>query len=298
MKNIINFYYNISINELNEKEDSFYFNINNNNYFFKPFYGNISLINDIYKFNTYISSYINVDKIILNKENNPLTNINNTFYILTLVKEKTSISLPQISNLSNLNIPNTNTLERNNWEILWGNMIDYYEAQINENEKKFPLIRETFDYFIGMAENAISYIVNTKNEVSPNEYDNKVLSHNNLYNSLYDPLNIILDHKARDLAEYIKLSFFLNNYNSKKIIQELNTYFYYNSFSLYGIRILVSRIIYPSFYFKLYDEILSGKKKEKELNRIVNKIPEYENYLHDILLYLRNFYNIPLIEWL
>ena len=80
--------------------------------------------------------------------------------------------------------------------------------QIGQNEKKYPLIRESFDYFVGMGENAISYLVNTKKEVKPNFYDKKVLSHNNLYNSLFDPLNIILDHKARDLAEYIKLSFF------------------------------------------------------------------------------------------
>ena len=76
-----------------------------------------------------------------------------------------------------------------------------------------------------MGENAISYLVNTKKEVKPNFYDKKVLSHNNLYNSLFDPLNIILDHKARDLAEYIKLSFFNNNQN---IFKELDEYFYYN----------------------------------------------------------------------
>ena len=174
-------------------------------------------------------------------------------------------------------------------------MIDYYESQIGQNEKKYPLIRESFDYFIGLGENAISYLVNTKKEIQKEINDNKVLSHNNLYNSLYDPLNIIIDHKSRDIAEYIKISFFNNN---KNIFKELDEYFFYNRYSLYGIRVLYARIIYPSFYFKLYDEIFREKKEEKELNEIINRINEYEIYLKDIYLYLNKYYNIPNIEWL
>ena len=216
-------------------------------------------------------------------------------YVLILLNGNNNINLSIISNLASIDIPSFKSLERNNWEVLWGNLIDYYEMQIGQNEKKYPLIRESFDYFVGMGENAISYLVNTKKEVKPNFYDKKVLSHNNLYNSLFDPLNIILDHKARDLAEYIKLSFFNNNQN---IFKELDEYFYYNHYSLYGMRILFARIMYPSFYFKLYDEILSKKKEEKQLNFIIKRIDEYELYLSNIYFYLRKYYDIPMIEWL
>ena len=41
--------------------------------------------------------------------------------------------------LSNINIT---SLERNKWELLWESKIDYYELQVRENEKKYPLIRE------------------------------------------------------------------------------------------------------------------------------------------------------------
>jgi len=194
--------------------------------------------------------------------------------------------------LSNINIT---SLERNKWELLWESKIDYYELQVRENEKKYPLIRESFDYFIGMAENAISYLVNTKLELKPTITDQKVISHNNIVLSLTDPSNIILDHKARDVAEYIKFSFWSNN---KNIFKELNEYFYYNYYSLYGIRILFSRILYPSFYFILYDEIISNKKEEKELNKIISRINDYEVYLYNIYLYLRKHYDIPTIEWL
>ena len=174
-------------------------------------------------------------------------------------------------------------------------MIDYYETQIGENSKKYPLIRESFDYFIGLAENAISYLTYTKKETPKTIYDNKVLSHNNLYHSLDDPLNIIIDHKSRDLAEYIKLSFFDNN---KNIFQELDNYFYYHKYSDYGIRVLFSRILYPSFYFKAYNDIIQGIAKEKELNNIINNIDKYEIYIYNIYIYLKKYSNLPPIEWL
>lgn len=296
MKNILEFYYNLSLEEeILNRNGNYYFVINNNSFVFRPFYGNNNSIDDIYKLNNYLSNFSYIDKIILNKFNSPITKVKDILYVLILLKGNNNINLSIISNLASIDIPSFKSLERNNWEVLWGNLIDYYEMQIGQNEKKYPLIRESFDYFVGMGENAISYLVNTKKEVKPNFYDKKVLSHNNLYNSLFDPLNIILDHKARDLAEYIKLSFFNNNQN---IFKELDEYFYYNHYSFYGMRILFARIIYPSFYFKLYDEILSKKKEEKELNSIIKRIDEYELYLSNIYFYLRKYYDIPMIEWL
>lgn len=296
MKNILEFYYNLSLEEeILNRNGNYYFVVNNNSFVFRPFYGNNNSIDDIYKLNNYLSNFSYIDKIILNKFNSPITKVKDNLYVLILLKGNNNINLSIISNLASIDIPSFKSLERNNWEVLWGNLIDYYEMQIGQNEKKYPLIRESFDYFVGMGENAISYLVNTKKEVKPNFYDKKVLSHNNLYNSLFDPLNIILDHKARDLAEYIKLSFFNNNQN---IFKELDEYFYYNHYSLYGMRILFARIMYPSFYFKLYDEILSKKKEEKQLNFIIKRIDEYELYLSNIYFYLRKYYDIPMIEWL
>ena len=294
MKNIIEYYYNLRIDELHNKDDNYYFNINNNNFIFKQYTGNIERSYDIYKLNTIMSNKFNIDNIILNKYNNPLTKINDNFYILTSNKKEKKLTLPLISNMA-LNNINIESLERNKWEVLWENKVDYYEMQLGENEKKYPLIRESFDYFVGLAENAISYLVNTKLELKPTINDQKVVSHNNIEISLNEPSNLILDHKARDVAEYIKYSFFNNNQN---IFNELNEYFYHNYYSPYGIRVLFSRILYPSFYFNTYDKIISGKVEEKELNKIISKINNYEIYLYNIYLYLRKYYNIPSVDWL
>ena len=294
MKNIIEYYYNLRIDELHNKNDTYYFNINNNNFILKPYTGNIERSYDIYKLNTIMSNKFNIDNIILNKYNNPLTKINDNFYILTSNKKEKKLTLPLISNMA-LNNINIESLERNKWEVLWENKVDYYEMQLGENEKKYPLIRESFDYFVGLAENAISYLVNTKLELKPTINDQKVVSHNNIEISLNEPSNLILDHKARDVAEYIKYSFFNNNQN---IYNELNEYCYHHYDSPYGIRVLFSRILYPSFYFNTYDKIISGKVEEQELNKIISKINNYEIYLYNIYLYLRKYYNIPSVEWL
>ena len=298
MKNIIEFYYNIRIDEIHNKDDYYFFVLNKNHYIFKPYFDDIDKTLDIYKLNRLLSERTNIDNIILNRYGNPITKVNNSFYVLILSNNRNNFTLADISNMANVSDINNqplDKLERNNWEILWANKIDYFEMQVHENAKKYPLIRESFDYFIGLSENAISYLVNTKREVSPTIYDMKVISHNSLDNSLYDPLNIILDHKARDVAEYIKMSFFNNNLN---IFKELEEYFHYNYYSIYGIRVLFARILYPSFYFDLYDGIISGKNDEKQLNMIIDKINDYEIYLYNVYLFLKWFYDIPIVDWL
>ena len=298
MKNIIEFYYNIRIDEIHNKDDYYFFVLNKNHYIFKPYFDDIDKTLDIYKLNRLLSERTNIDNIILNRYGNPITKVNNSFYVLILSNNRNNFTLADISNMPNVSDINNqplDKLERNNWEILWANKIDYFEMQVHENAKKYPLIRESFDYFIGLSENAISYLVNTKREVSPTIYDMKVISHNSLNNSLYDPSNIILDHKARDVAEYIKMSFFNNNLN---IFKELEEYFHYNYYSIYGIRVLFARILYPSFYFDLYDGIISGKNDEKQLNMIIDKINDYEIYLYNVYLFLKRFYDIPMVDWL
>ena len=62
--------------------------------------------------------------------------------------------------------------------------------------------------------------------------------------------------------------------------------------------ILFSRILYPSFYFDLYDNIIIGSINEEDIIYITNNIDEYINYLYNVYLYLNNYYNLEEIPWL
>lgn len=303
MKNNIMYYYNLIIDTIHQNNNYYYFYYNNERYELVMYTRDIKEQQAIYELNKQmIALNILVHEIILNKDNYVVTIINNIPYILYKIyinKEK-KLSLLELTYLSNYNIEHDNILKRNNWDILWSTKIDYLEYQINQMGLKYPMLVDSFNYFVGLAENAISYAKNTQLEEKKEQVDIEVISHRKIkltdtINAIYDPLNIVMDHKARDLAEYIKISFYKKNTN---IFKELNLYFNNNYYSRYGIRLLFSRILYPSYYFDTYEKIIQGKIKESEILNITTQIEEYENYLKNIYLYLKNFYNIPPVEWL
>lgn len=301
MKDIINYYYNLNPKKLSKVFDYYYFYLNNDLYFFVTYNRKKEDINAIYEYNKeMINNNILVNEIIINKDNSPLTYINENPYILMkiLVNTNKPISLPEINYLSSINIPYQNNLMRANWANLWMEEIDYLEYHQEQNKRKYPLLNKSFNYFVGLTENAITYLNETTNRIPIEKTDYGVTSHNHLdstIESLYNPLNIIIDHKSRDLAEYIKLSFFNDNYN---IFDELDEYFKHNYYSLYGINLLLSRILYPSFYFDMYDKIINEMENESSILKITSRITEYEKYLQDIFNYFKKYYNIKEINWL
>lgn len=301
MKNNIMYYYNLRIDNITQNNNNYYFTINNDNYCFTIYTRDIKESNEIYKLNKYmLSSNILVHEIIPNKDNYVVTIINNIPYILykIYINKNKKLTINELTYLSNYTYQVDKILTRNNWNILWSNKIDYFEYQINQMGKKYPILVDTFAYFTGLAENAISYVKYTTLETQIETSDNPVISHrkiNNNTQSLYNPLNIILDHKSRDIAEYIKLSFLNKNTN---IYQELDSYFSNNYYSEYGLRLLYARIIYPSFYFDMYEQIIQGLRKESDLLNIVSLLDDYELYLKEMYYYLKKYHNIPEIDWI
>lgn len=303
MKNAINYYYNLNPIKINQIFNYYYFYVDNELYNFIIYEKDTKSISYVYEFNKMLlSKNILVHEIINNRTNTILTFINQIPYLLIKISININkpIFLGEISYLSNIYIDYPNELTRANWNVLWTQKIDYLEYHHEQNYQKYPLLSKSFNYFIGMSENAISYLNKTITKLKPDKSDIGVISHDVLLledtvYSLYDPLNIIIDHKSRDLAEYIKLSFFKDNYS---IFDELDEYFRYHYFSFYGIQLLIARILWPSFYFERYDEILRGKANETSILKITSRISEYEKYLGDIFSYFHKFYPIEDIIWL
>lgn len=296
MKNDLKYFYNLDIKELINSNDYYYFFVNEERYELVPCEITESEIKELINLNNINQLF---HKIIINKDKSPLTKLNNINYVLLKIyinKEK-KITLSEINYLANLDI-NSKELVRSNWSNLWEKNIDYFEYQIEQKGKKYPLIINSFSYYVGLAENAISYINNTQLENKDNSL--KTISHRKIkdlksIDCLYNPLNIIVDYKSRDLAEYIKISFFENN---KNIFDELDEYFKHNYYSFFQIRILFGRILYPNYYFDLFEDIITEIVEEKEIINIISRVSEYEDYLDDVYKYLRKFYNLPEIEWL
>ena len=112
---------------------------------------------------------------------------------------------------------------------------------------------------------------------------------------LYNPMNIIFDFRVRDVAEYIKNSFFNNNHN---IYNELIIYLNKEQLSLMEVKLLISRLMYPSFYFEMYEDILIDNKEEKIILDVISRLAEYEQYLYKIISFLGRYYQVDEIMWL
>lgn len=297
MNNFIKFFYNMKVTNTNFINNYYEFNHNNNYYrlYILNEEYNIYNYNNIYTINKELINNTLMSEIILNKDKNIITTYHNINYILLKINcnINKNITLEEIDYLSKVKIVNNN---KSNWGLLWSKKIDYLEELISENGKKYPQVVNSFNYFIGLSENAISYYNNIDIDNNMMYYiSHKILRPTDKVDSLYNPLNIIYDYRVRDVAEYIKNSFWTDNHN---IYNELNNYLYKNNLSLNEVKLLISRILFPSFYFDLYEDIFNYNKDEKILNNIISRIDEYEEYLNSIIIYFKRFYPIDEIEWL
>ena len=295
MNNFIEYFYGIKIDKViyNDKYYSFIYN----GFFYKLYIytGELSDVNFLYDTNKILVRNTLMSEVILNKNNEVITNYNGFIYVLIKIYVNINkiISLDEILFLSNSMYKTNINID---WGTLWSNKIDYLEDLINENGKKYPLIVDSFNYFVGMAENAISYF----NSITiSNEYkyvvSHKVIRFDDTVEVLYNPLNIIFDFRVRDIAEYIKNSFFNKNYN---IFEEVIDYIRKNYLSVTDVKLLISRLLYPSFYFEMYADILIDNKEEKIILDIISRLDEYEEYLGKFISFFKFNYDVEEIGWL
>lgn len=291
MKNTINYYYNLNINTIHQKEKNYYFKVDNKNYLLLKC-SNIEELDDIYRLNMYLSQILPVHRIVLNVNNEVITKINDSNYLLLeLFSNNNKINLNNIIELSNIRIPfSVDKLKRNDWYNLWVKKIDYFEYQLSQIGKKYPLIRESFNYYIGLAENAIILVNNIDFNNIP-----LGLSHRRITNmsfNLYNPLNIVIDARIRDVCEYFKFCFF----NNIDISMELELFLSYNSFNIDEAKLFLARMFFPTYYFDLYEKIIDNEIDESEIKKVIIKADNYEKILKQVYYHFKN--NQINIEWL
>ena len=192
-------------------------------------------------------------------------------------------------------------LYRNNWAKLWESKVDYFEYQIKELGRNKKIILNSFSYYIGLAENAISIanICELYNKDNMNE--KVVLSHRRINYpcmeyEFYNPLEYIFDIQVRDVSEYLKSMFFYTDRN--RTIKELKNYLLSTRLSNYEANMLYARLLYPTYYFDIYEKVIEDLKEESELLDIINKVDEYELFLKEAYFELSRMYKIEQINWI
>ena len=291
MKNILNYYYNIDIIDIIKLE---------NNYLIFDEYNNYLLyrLNDYININNIIN---NIKKIRLNNYSVILSNINNK-YITELDDNKyVLLSLKGILNEKitiNDIIDNTNNYLYLNNKIdivsLWSKRLDYLEYQVSELAKDNNELLNTFTFFLGLGENAISFI--DINNINFNNIRCSLMHYriknNELNIDFYNVLNTIIDYQVRDYSEYIKVKTFNNIDISKDIniiLDNLNNdeikYFY-------------ARLLFPTIYYDEVEKILLKESNESNLNIFIDNLDNYLNMLNDVYLEIKKRISIDIPMWI
>lgn len=288
MRNALKYYYNIYCQDIIKTNNNYKIIIDNELYYLVKFKGNITTLSSIYDF--LIKNNIYCHEIIINKDNSFITDVDNNLYILIKIHSN-------LNKINYMDIANYNIIvgkEKCRWPQLWINKIDYYEYQMNQFKKKYPYLYKTFSYYSGLTETSIMLANTVKNNILDIYIEHDRIYKNTSTLDFYNPINMIKDVKVRDITEYFKQQFF---YVNNPIISVKN-YLDYIKLSTDEAILFMSRLLYPSYYFDMYDEIIQNKIDEKKINSVVDKVNDYEIFLKDIYDYLKTKYNIPEIEWL
>lgn len=303
MKNILGYYYGLHPEEISYKDNKYLFEYRDRKYVFEPFERPLGDIECLYKINKQmIERNILVHEIIPNNENNVITYVNNVGYILMeiYINKDARINLPEVCYINNnsIGVECNKTLNRYDWVNLWEIKNDFLEAQINEIGKKYPNLCNYANYYIGLSENAILYVKEASklDDVALVSICHKRIdSKDNLF-ELYNPLRYIYDYRVRDISEYIKSAFF----NDEDVYGIVKEYFLNNYISYKEALLFYGRLLYPSYFFDLYDNIVKNELNENLIDGLVSKSEAYEKFLTNIHLYLSKLYNryIPSIDWL
>jgi len=304
MKEIINYYYNLDCLEIEENKNYASFNYYGDNFYFVFFNRTKEELDDLINISQeLIQKGIKVHTFVLNRFNSYITKVGDNNYVLLKINcNKDEVvnfwDLTHNLKLFKLNTKNSK-LYRNNWGELWSKKIDYFEYQIKELGKDKQIVLNSFSYYVGMAENAISYVNKINKVLGESEFDNIVLSHRriffpNTHLNYLNPLSFIFDLEVRDIAESLKVGFFHN----EDSLLDLRTYLKTNKLSKYSYHMLYARLLYPSYYFDIYESIMNNNEIEEKLLPIIKKVNDYERFLKLAYEEISIYTNLERIIWI
>lgn len=303
MKDIILYAYHMDVKEFREYNSDILFKYNGNEYLFCKLKIDEKELLELVALNQeLISKNFKTFWFVENVENNLITLNNGIKYVLLKIGEPfLEYDLIDLLDYQKLLILKKRgmSLYRHDWAELWIKKIDYLEYQISERGKSYPVILNSFSYYVGLAENAICYYKNIVKNY-PNYQPRLVLAHKritypNYCISFCNPLNYIVDVRGRDVCSYLKSMFFSRQEN---VLNELRFYIESEKPDGYELGTFFARLLYPSYYFDLYERIMEENGREDELLKIVDLIEDYEFFLKEAWLLINKYVVIPGIDWI
>lgn len=283
MNYILKYYYNLeNIEAFSMKNKTIFITTSGEQYALQEF-NNIEQLNSIIGLLKEMNIENEFNVIVKTNFNENYFEKNNKKYVLIKLSEEKQQRL--IHNPIKCNTALYDNIKRNNWYVLWS----IKNRKIKElvlSVVKEDMVNEMFDYFMGLAENAILYI----KKVSFNEKNLALfISHNRIENNIINsPLNIIIDRRERDYAEMIKYLYFNLDDNDMQLKEVIDSALKENL----SLEIIYARVLYPTYYFDYIDENI-------EIDQIYFKrLLNYESFLKKIYDIISEKKRIKKIDWL
>ena len=347
MKNVIEYYYGLHLNDIRQVKGMYRFSVNGSDFIFLPYNRSLDELDDLCNLaRNLLNLGLPVHQFVPNIDNSFLTLVqgngnltfmtqkgstsefadltnnlrnNDNYYVMLRVynKENRKITIDDIIHFSTLsyNKYNYKSLDRSNWNFLWGSKIDYFEYQINQFGKNKPMIRNSFSYYSGVVENGIVFFnlldsidtFGSNNEMLSIQH--KRISINDDLLSFYNPLNMVVDYRIRDVCEYYKSKLELggiydtvNEYDNEisSISDDVLDFFKANSLNKNEIYLFYIRMLYPSFYFDKYEiDIISEEENSKtKFEGLEHLTSKYEELLRNLYMKLSKYLLMPDIWWI
>ena len=262
MKDILNEYYDLKIEHYKECNEGIIFFIGGNKYYLYKLNNDDSVENTRELYEYVISkSNVKLHNILLNKYGE----ISSDGYVLMLLRVVDSDIT--INDVYLFNLCNMNEYKKQYIDIgdRWLRRVDYLEDKLNKNiiDSK---VRYVFDYYSSIIEILVKFLGN----IDINAID-LVLAHKKSYNNTidyYNPFNLVIDLKYRDLIYY------LDSIGELEQIFKYCTYINENDRKYMFFRILLpSKVIYT---IELYLNDVAGIE---DIEVYLNNISDYESYL-------------------
>ncbi len=294
MKNFLNYYYDLfpkiiylSKNEVFFFEQDFKFYIVQCDN--RDIEKNVCIYNDLFLHGIIINS------IVSNKDGKYVTKFKNKNIVLIKVNgiEKDELMYDDILNLKKISmrfdLTRTNLIEE------WTKEIDTLENELLEYNKEFAVVRDSFDYYVGCAENAIQLYKNFSNNNLGNE--NLSIGHFNCgmlnMKAFLNPFFLSYVDFYYEQANYIKYKFF----NNKIDYEELNIIIN----NCKNPEILFACLLHPSYYLFLLKKLVSSDNKGFILDEIIYYLKKNNKYNEFLIFFknkIKNIKEISLLDWI
>ncbi|MRG85178.1 protein kinase family protein [Salinibacillus xinjiangensis] len=201
------------------------------------------------------------------------------------------------------------------WKTNWEQIVDQLEViRSSLIEKRFisdweRLWIESCFYFIGLGENAIQFLQESERENLYNQFDQPVFTLERInpfpHEEIILPNRIVHDHPSRDLAELIRHLIVTKGRNAFEVIPRiLERYQNQRPLSLFGWRLLFSRLVFPIHFIDYTEDILSKERITEDDYHIFNKmLSDQAEYEYGLQLFSKEMerhfdMNLEVIGWI